>query len=137
MSQPEVVTEMRGQIAHLMRSWSTWRIVAGLIPMPLALLLDNLLSPDAAESLPFVIIGHLVLGPYSLVCGVVAAFINEHVVNACIKLSALAVPVGAIIIGAVASFTSGTPYGWATAFVVTAVLRVHYVWTKSHQSVTV
>lgn len=111
-------------------SWSLWRILAGLIATPSAVVLDNLFSPDASERFALIYIVHLILWPYSLVLQVVAAFINEYFVNAYIKYSVIAVSVGTLIIGSVAAFISATPYGWLTAFVVTLATRLHYVLTN-------
>lgn len=109
--------------------WSMWRILSGLIAMPSAIVLDNLFSPDASDRFAFICIAHIFLWPYSLVFQVVAAFINEHFVNAYIEYSVVAVLVGTLVIGSVAAFLSVTPFGWLTAFFVTLATRVHYVLT--------
>ena len=109
---------------------SMWRILSGLIAMPSAVVLDNLYSPDASDRFAFICIVHFILWPYSLVLQVVAAFINEHFVNAYIKYSVVAVLVGTLVIGSVAASLSLTPFGWLTAFFVTLATRVHYVRTN-------
>ena len=137
MRQPDIVSTAQVQVNTPSDSSAIWRIAAGLIPMPLAVLLDNIFSADASERLPLIFIFHLLLGPYSLMWAIVAAFMNEHVVNPYIKYSAIAIPVGSLMIGSVAAVTSATPYAWATAFVITTFSRVHYHYTTHRKRLSV